>query len=85
MTERKNSAVLPIWEELAALRQGAIDVNAPVGTIHCLGEAMSALERIPDTGIPTLADLRGIAPNATDDESSEDFVRRLRDEWRDPN
>jgi hypothetical protein len=30
---------------------------------------------------PSLHELRGIAPNATGDESSEDFVRRIRDEW----
>jgi hypothetical protein len=29
-------------------------------------------------------DLRGAAPNATGNLSSEDFVRKLRDEWRDP-
>ncbi len=31
--------------------------------------------------LPTLADLKGIAPNATGDEKSEDFVRGIRDEW----
>ncbi len=31
--------------------------------------------------LPTLTDLKGIAPNATGDEQSEDFVRGIRDEW----
>lgn len=41
------------------------------------------LEMMPSNDeLPTLMDLRGIAPNATGDLSSEDFVRMLRDEWR---
>ncbi len=31
--------------------------------------------------LPTLSDLKGIAPNATGDQQSEDYVRRIRDEW----
>lgn len=31
--------------------------------------------------LPTLRDLQGIAPNLTGELSSEEFVRRQRDEW----
>ncbi|MEE9443510.1 MAG: hypothetical protein V3V99_12670 [candidate division Zixibacteria bacterium] len=33
----------------------------------------------PDNKLPSFADLRGVAPDATGDLSSEDFIRRLRD------
>jgi len=36
----------------------------------------------PESELPTLFDLRGIAPNATGDLSAADFVRTLRDESR---
>jgi len=36
----------------------------------------------PEDQLPTLHDLRGIAPNATGDKSSADFIRSLRDETR---
>ena len=36
----------------------------------------------PTADLPTLSDLYGIAPNATGGLSSEDFVRKLRDEWK---
>lgn len=35
----------------------------------------------PTEELPTLSDLYGIAPGATGDKSSEQFVRELRDEW----
>ncbi|MCH7921612.1 MAG: hypothetical protein IH975_01090 [Nitrospinae bacterium] len=35
----------------------------------------------PEDELPSLEDLRGIAPNATGDLSSEEFVRKIRDEW----
>ena len=35
-----------------------------------------------DETLPSLRDLRGIAPSATGNMRSEDFVRRLRDGWR---
>lgn len=39
------------------------------------------LEALPDTAdLPTLADLRGIAPEATGELSAEDFVSKVRDE-----
>ena len=42
-----------------------------------------ALTVIPDESeLPSLMDLRGIAPNATDGLPSEEFVRRVRDEWQ---
>lgn len=34
-----------------------------------------------EENLPTLHDLRGIAPEAAGDQLSEDFVRGLRDEW----
>ena len=37
----------------------------------------------PSKDLPTLSDLRGIAPGATGDKSSEQFVRELRDKWDD--
>lgn len=37
----------------------------------------------PTEELPTLSDLYGIAPGATGDRSSEQFVRELRDEWGD--
>jgi hypothetical protein len=36
----------------------------------------------PDSVLPTLSQLRGIAPDATGDLSSEDFIRQLRDGWQ---
>ena len=40
------------------------------------------IRKLPKAGkLPSLSDLRGIAPNATGGKSSEDFVRELRDEW----
>jgi hypothetical protein len=43
---------------------------------------VSEIEVLPvDADLPTLADLRGSAPDATGDMSSEDFVEALRDEW----
>ena len=40
------------------------------------------MEVLPPTKeLPTLSDLYGIAPGATGDKSSEQFVRELRDEW----
>ena len=35
----------------------------------------------PSNELPSLSDLRGIAPGATGGKSSEQFVRELRDEW----
>ncbi len=35
----------------------------------------------PDSELPKLSDLRGIAPNITDGMKSEEYVRRLRDAW----
>lgn len=35
----------------------------------------------PENELPTLASLGGIAPDATGDVASEDFVREMRDEW----
>jgi len=35
----------------------------------------------PSEELPSLSDLCGIAPDATGDKSSEQFVRELRDEW----
>lgn len=35
----------------------------------------------PESELPSFENLRGIAPEATSDLSSEEFVRRLRDEW----
>ena len=35
----------------------------------------------PSEELPSLSDLRGIAPGATGDKSSEQFVRELRDKW----
>lgn len=41
------------------------------------------LEQIPpNSELPTIFDLRGIAPKATEDRSSEDFVRTVRNAWR---
>ncbi len=37
----------------------------------------------PDSELPALSQLRGIAPDATDGMKSEDFVRKLRDAWQD--
>ena len=35
----------------------------------------------PASTLPSLRDLYGIAPNATGDMTTEEFVRQLRDEW----
>jgi hypothetical protein len=37
----------------------------------------------PEQGVPDWEDLRGCAPDATGNLSSEDFVRGLRDDWPD--
>ena len=36
----------------------------------------------PSSELPTLSDLRGIAPDATGDKTPEEFVRELRDQWK---
>jgi hypothetical protein len=52
-------------------------------------QADAALAAIREAGLaivpgaPDWPDIRGIAPDATGDLSSEDFVRQLRDEWPD--
>lgn len=37
----------------------------------------------PDSELPSLSEMRGAAPDATGDLTSEQFVRRLRDAWHD--
>ncbi len=45
--------------------------------------AVETIEAFPlDKDLPTFEDLRGRAPDATGDLSSEDFIRELRDEWQ---
>jgi hypothetical protein len=36
----------------------------------------------PDSELPTLSELRGIAPDATGELKSEEFIRKLRDAWQ---
>lgn len=36
----------------------------------------------PESELPTLDDLFGVAPNATGDDSTEDFLRKVRDGWK---
>ena len=36
---------------------------------------------LPEAELPTFEDIQGIAPNATDDLTSEEFIARLRDGW----
>jgi hypothetical protein len=44
---------------------------------------VSDIQLLPsDNELPALSTLRGIAPNATDGMTSEDFVRKLRDAWQ---
>ena len=40
-----------------------------------------SIEILPDENLPKLGDLKGIAPKATGDKSSEEFIRGLRDGW----
>ena len=43
---------------------------------------MTDIEIYPDEKeLPSLFDLCGIAPNASNNLSSEDFIREMRDEW----
>jgi hypothetical protein len=37
---------------------------------------------LPDSQLPKLSQLRGVAPDATGNVKSEDFVRQLRDDWQ---
>jgi hypothetical protein len=37
---------------------------------------------MPDSQLAKLSQLRGVAPNATGNMKSEDFVRQLRDDWQ---
>lgn len=46
------------------------------------GRAWGGGETVIDKNLPTLASLRGIAPGATGDLSSEEFVRSLREDWK---
>lgn len=44
--------------------------------------AVDSIEVLPPADeLPSLLDLKGAAPDALDDESSEEYIRRLRDEW----
>jgi len=70
---------------------GAVDHYVKVfGTLHYKAgswhpHAIDAtrIERFPpESQLPTLDDLFGIAPDATGNESTEDFVRRIRNGWR---
>lgn len=43
---------------------------------------VEGIEILPESrDLPTLSSLRGIAPDLTGDESSNEFVQRIRDEW----
>lgn len=52
------------------------------GARHPHAIVVSRLEILAADGdLPSLSSLKGIAPNAADGESPDDYVRRLRDEW----
>ncbi len=78
-------------EELSDKALGSVKQRAIVkGLLHYKEGArfphaidVTDLDLLPsDSVLPTLSQLRGIAPNATDELLSEDFVRRLRDAWQ---
>jgi len=52
------------------------------GQPHPYYVKVTDIEIYPDEKeLPSLFDLRGIAPNASNNLSSEDFIREMRDEW----
>jgi hypothetical protein len=60
---------------------GVLHFRAGASFPHAV--TVEALQPIPsDSELPDWEDLRGLARDATGDLSSEEFVRRLRDEWR---
>ena len=60
---------------------GVLHFRAGASFPHAV--SVEELQPIPsDADLPDWEDLRGLARDATGDLSSEEFVRRLRDEWR---
>jgi len=58
------------------------DIKYPPGARFPKHVQVTSIEILPgDESLPSLSDLHGIAPAITDDQSSEDFIRRIRDEW----
>lgn len=57
----------------------------PIAPLEELSVAVDALraarQSVSDNQLPTLGELKGIAPDILPDISSEEFIRNLRDEW----
>ena len=57
-------------------------LKSKMGTAHPNEMAVENIEVYPDeSDLPKLADLEGVAPEATGDKTSDEFVRDLRSEW----
>lgn len=53
----------------------------PAGQFDAAEIAEKFVRAAKEEGLPKLSDLKGIAPDATGELFSEDFVRNLRNEW----
>jgi hypothetical protein len=76
-----------LYEDAVAAVGRRVEVSGTlryrVGASFAHQIAVAHIEAIePDSELPDWDDLRGRAPDATGDLSSEDFVRELRDGWR---
>lgn len=61
---------------------GQLKFKTKIGDGHPYEMAVRDIEVFPrNEELPTLASLRGIAPNATGNLTSEQFVRRIRNDW----
>ncbi len=60
-------------------RAGALELLAALGV--WISGRVQAEEQRDENDALNLSDLRGIAPNITQNQSSEDFIRELRDAW----
>jgi len=68
-----------VADEMGRLRE-TIDCDAEIRKAREAVEEDGTEERGEDGGLPTLASLGGVCPDATT-EKSEDFIRKIRDEW----
>ena len=74
----KDAALDNIKEAIAL----CLEVRTEKGMLLTIETQQIEAEVLPPTEqLPTLSDLFGIAPGATGEKSSEQFVRELRDSW----
>lgn len=78
-------------EELLTLAAAAVEKNVTIeGNLSYYGDTFwpfevkvkSIIVHSDDSELPKLSELYGLAPKATGDLSTDDYIRKIRDEWR---